>query len=59
MVDGVIGRLDHVVRPVVVEHVILLDSVTTPLLHVMEQYVKGRTIYLTQENAMTSAVQVR
>ena len=59
MVDGVIGELDHVVRPVAVGCVILLDSVTTPLLHAMERYVKGRTIYLTQENAMTSAVQVR
>ena len=44
MVDGVTGSLDHVVRRVVVEHIILLDSVTNPLLHVMEKYVKVKAI---------------
>ena len=59
MVDGVIGMLDHVVRVVVVEYGTSLGSVTIPFLHVVATHVKVKVILFTQENVMTSAVQVR
>ena len=57
MVDGVHGKLDHVVKLVVVEYGKELECVTTPYVHVEGNNVKVLTLILFL--AITFAVQVR
>ena len=58
MVTGLNGDLDHVVRHVVVEYRTILESVTTPNLHVEGKNVMDLLFILPRKNAMTFAVQV-
>ena len=58
MVDGVNGKLDHVVRLVVEEYRTILECVTIPNLHVEGKSVKVLAV-ISSRTVMIFAVQVR